>query len=159
MLLFWWFVGHFSTPLNGPANTTISLDQSEAWKIGLRTIKTISFLASVAKTLRNCAKWALLRSGRALFIFLGAWKFALFSPFGRFFKIFYGFPPDKFWAAHNGGGVVSSSETGDTFSLDRRAERTQRRHTPSGGVSQGETFTGTEKFHPPDKKPGGEQTG
>ena len=27
------------------ANTTVSLDQSEAWKIGLRTIKTISFLA------------------------------------------------------------------------------------------------------------------
>ena len=79
--------------------------------------------------------------------------------FKRFLTFFYGFPPDKFWAAHNGGGVVSSSETGDTFSLDRRAERTQRRHTPSGGVSQGETFTGTEKFHPPDKKPGGEQTG
>ena len=27
------------------ANTAVSLDQSEAWKIGLRTIKTISFLA------------------------------------------------------------------------------------------------------------------
>ena len=39
------FISHFSTPLIGPANTTVSLDQSEAWKIGLRTIKTISFLA------------------------------------------------------------------------------------------------------------------
>lgn len=56
------------------------------------------------------------------------------------FNIFYRFPSDKFWAGDNGGGVVSSSETGDTFSRDSSTPR--RGHSFVGTLRQGELVKG-----------------
>ena len=56
------------------------------------------------------------------------------------FNIFYRFPSDKFWAGDNGGGVVSSSETGDTFSRDSSTPR--RGHSFVGRLRQGELVKG-----------------
>ena len=77
------------------------------------------------------------------------------------FNIFYRFPSDKFWAGDNGGGVVSSSETGDTFSRDSSTPR--RGHSFVGTLRQGELVKGR-RFQGPKKSftqlynPSGEQS-